>query len=222
MNPGSQFTESSVKSKTIQPQRNDYPIALGVSPPPGWQSRAVSSWRRFVGPGLGVLVVATLLGWFIFQGPGARFFRSLNYNSEIGLVTIADSINVTPVPVPKHDIDKSGIHEQSATDVESKQKPIGPSNSNDTPPTFQHIQTIFQSKCANCHSMKKQKGGLDLSTLAKVMKGGESGPAIVAGKPIDSPLWDALDMDRMPPDKKKRLTATEKEQVKRWIEGGAR
>jgi Planctomycete cytochrome C len=51
-------------------------------------------------------------------------------------------------------------------------------------PSFQDaVRPLFQAKCLRCHGEKARKADLDLSTPAGILKGGESGPAIVPGKP---------------------------------------
>ena len=60
------------------------------------------------------------------------------------------------------------------------------------------IRPLLVEHCYECHSgkAKKTKGGLRLDSRAGWTKGGESGPAIVPGKPDDSLLirgvryWD--------------------------------
>ena len=52
------------------------------------------------------------------------------------------------------------------------------------------VRPVLAEHCFKCHSAdaKKLKGGLLLDHRAGVMKGGDSGPAIVSGKPADSCL----------------------------------
>src|SRR5207244_156434 len=56
------------------------------------------------------------------------------------------------------------------------------------------IRPILVEHCYACHSRqaKKQSGGLLLDTRAAVRKGGDTGPAIVPGKPDDSLLIQAV------------------------------
>ena len=63
------------------------------------------------------------------------------------------------------------------------------------------------------------KGKLDLSRRDAAFAGGESGPAIVAGRPAESLLWEYVDGDEMPP--KPPLSAAEKAVLKAWIAAGA-
>ena len=49
------------------------------------------------------------------------------------------------------------------------------------------IRPIFKTHCFHCHGEEgKTKGGLDLRLKRLLTKGGETGPAIVAGKPDSS------------------------------------
>ncbi len=50
------------------------------------------------------------------------------------------------------------------------------------------IRPLLQANCSKCHGGAKQKGGLDLRSVASTLRGGESGPAIVPQKPGDSLL----------------------------------
>ena len=56
------------------------------------------------------------------------------------------------------------------------------------------IRPVFASKCYECHSAeaKKLKAGFRLDNLEGVLKGGESGPAVVPGDPAKSLLFKAV------------------------------
>jgi hypothetical protein len=81
------------------------------------------------------------------------------------------------------------------------------------------IAPILIRRCLDCHSGADAKGKLDLSRRASAFAGGESGEAIVAGKPDDSPLWEKVEAGEMPP--KSPLADAEKAAIKGWIAGGA-
>ena len=56
-------------------------------------------------------------------------------------------------------------------------------------PVFESdIQPVLADKCGKCHSDKVQKGGLDLSSIAGIRQGGESGEAAVTDTVDDSLL----------------------------------
>ncbi len=85
------------------------------------------------------------------------------------------------------------------------------------------VKPLLDSRCITCHGAEKQKGGLRLDSRAAAIKGGESGPAVVPGKPGESLLLDAVLHSRkelkMPP--KEKLTVTDITVLKRWIRDGA-
>jgi mono/diheme cytochrome c family protein len=88
------------------------------------------------------------------------------------------------------------------------------------------VSPIFKEKCTGCHGAEKQKGGLRLDSHEAVLKGGENGPAVVAGDPAKSPLYQAITLGKdkdghMPPPKKAQLTEDEIAKIKAWIEKGA-
>ena len=90
-------------------------------------------------------------------------------------------------------------------------------------PVFQSdIQPLFSRKCGKCHSGKVQKGGLDLSTMRGIRRGGESGDASVADSVDDSLLWQMIDGGDMPPEGQPMLTDKERALIRTWIAGGAR
>src|SRR4051812_3615466 len=72
------------------------------------------------------------------------------------------------------------------------------------------VRPILVKHCYACHSAearakKKLRGGLLLDTREGLLKGGDSGPAVVPGKPGDSLLIKALRHDgdlKMPKDSK--------------------
>lgn len=85
------------------------------------------------------------------------------------------------------------------------------------------VRPVLVEKCVSCHGSDKQKGGLRLDTRDAVLKGGERGTAIVAGKPKESLLLTALahtDKDlKMPPSGK--LPDRELAALTKWVELGA-
>ncbi|MGE3806274.1 MAG: PSD1 and planctomycete cytochrome C domain-containing protein [Gemmataceae bacterium] len=87
------------------------------------------------------------------------------------------------------------------------------------------VQPMLQLKCLGCHGEeKKLRGGLDLRTRAAMLKGGDSGPALVPGNAEKSPLYQAILRTGdvvMPPKESVKLTAEETADLKKWIEAGA-
>lgn len=85
------------------------------------------------------------------------------------------------------------------------------------------VRPILQRHCIGCHQPAKRGGELLLTGHASLVKGGETGPGLVAGKPDESLLIKSLlaqDMDLMP--KGGPALPTESiEIMKKWIEQGA-
>lgn len=85
------------------------------------------------------------------------------------------------------------------------------------------VRPLLVARCQECHGEKKQKAGLRLDGRADVLKGGETGPAIVAGKPDESLLISAVryadENLQMPP--KERLTGSEVAVLEKWVALGA-
>ena len=92
------------------------------------------------------------------------------------------------------------------------------------------IAPLFQEKCLACHGKDegKIKGGYDMRTAAKAFEGGDSGkPAIVRGKPDESPLYLAVtrahedDWKPMPPKEADKLYTEQIAWIKEWIAAAA-
>jgi mono/diheme cytochrome c family protein len=87
------------------------------------------------------------------------------------------------------------------------------------------IRPVLEASCVQCHGVEKQKGGLRLDSPALAFKGGESGPAIIAGKPAESLFLKLVqlpkgDDDVMPP-KGDPLTKEQVATFTQWIQEGA-
>lgn len=86
------------------------------------------------------------------------------------------------------------------------------------------IRPVLVEQCYNCHAgdATKLKGGLRLDSKAAWQKGGDSGPAIVPGKPNEGTLLKALrytDGLQMPP--KGKLPDAVIADFEKWIRDGA-
>lgn len=87
------------------------------------------------------------------------------------------------------------------------------------------VQPIFVKHCYKCHSAEaeKIKGGLLLDSREGLLKGGETGTALVPGDPDNSKLVIAVrhtDPDlRMPP--KEKLSDAEIAAIEEWVKAGA-
>jgi mono/diheme cytochrome c family protein len=84
------------------------------------------------------------------------------------------------------------------------------------------VRPLLSANCFECHGPKKQKGGLRLDSRAALLTGGDSGPAIVPGKPEASLLIMAINYaatPQMPP--KGKLKANQIAALTTWIQQGA-
>ncbi|UUO08858.1 hypothetical protein M4951_11200 [Blastopirellula sp. J2-11] len=99
-----------------------------------------------------------------------------------------------------------------------------------TPVQFeQEILPIFRQSCLACHSDSERNGGLVLETPQAMLAGGDSGPAIVAGKGAESLLLQLAahqEESFMPPPDNDVNAPTLKSQelglIRLWIDQGAR
>jgi hypothetical protein len=100
-----------------------------------------------------------------------------------------------------------------------------------TPAALDHfekkVRPVLVEHCYSCHSAeaeakKKLRGGLRLDTREAVLTGGDTGPALVPGKPGESLLLKTLRYDgdvKMPP--KGKLPDSVIADVEKWIKDGA-
>jgi hypothetical protein len=83
------------------------------------------------------------------------------------------------------------------------------------------VRPLLVEHCQTCHGEKKVRGGLKLTSRAHILKGGDSGPAAVPGKPEKSLLVQAVryhDALRMPP--KQKLPDRDAAVLARWVQLG--
>jgi WD40 repeat protein len=88
---------------------------------------------------------------------------------------------------------------------------------------YRDIRPIFNSDCNACHKPEKNKGELDMTNFAALVKGGKHGAAIVPGDPSKSKLVEMISGDD--PDMPKDGDPLKKEQVSlisQWIKQGAK
>ncbi|HEV8549834.1 MAG TPA: c-type cytochrome domain-containing protein [Polyangiaceae bacterium] len=92
-----------------------------------------------------------------------------------------------------------------------------------TPAAAKSATAILSEHCAKCHGPEKQKSKLRVDSLAALLAGGKSGPAVVPGNPSGSALIQALalplgDDKHMPPAKEPQLDPTEIRTLSSFVE----
>lgn len=91
------------------------------------------------------------------------------------------------------------------------------------------VLPLLRANCLPCHNQTRAQAELVLETSATMLKGGDSGPALVPGQPDESLLFRTAahlerDLVMPPPDNKvnaRALTPDELGLLRRWIEQGA-
>jgi Protein of unknown function (DUF1553)/Protein of unknown function (DUF1549)/Planctomycete cytochrome C len=84
------------------------------------------------------------------------------------------------------------------------------------------VRPVLAARCWRCHGPEQHKGGLRLDSADGVATGGDSGPVVVAGKPEESRLIQAVHYAgdlKMPP--KGRLNDAEAAELTEWVRTGA-
>jgi WD40 repeat protein len=94
---------------------------------------------------------------------------------------------------------------------------------------YRDVYPFLKSNCVGCHNKTTTKARLNMETPELMLKGGESGPALVPGKGEESLVVAASshlkDMEMPPPDNKsgaRNLSAAEIATLKLWIDQGAK
>lgn len=89
---------------------------------------------------------------------------------------------------------------------------------------LKQVKPVLRERCFACHGALKQEGGLRLDTAALAIKGGDSGPAIVARDLEASQLLQRItakdEAERMPPEGEP-LKPAEIAAIREWIASGA-
>ena len=93
--------------------------------------------------------------------------------------------------------------------------------------TDRDVLPILQARCVACHGKREQRGGLDLRTRETRVAGGDSGPALVPGKPDESLIIQKIEAGEMPPPDLqydyavRNATDAEVATLREWVADGA-
>lgn len=94
--------------------------------------------------------------------------------------------------------------------------------------SFQITQTraleVLINRCDACHGSARVRGGLRLSAVEDILRGGNDGPAAIAGDPAGSPIVERMrrpieQRGHMPPSDRPQPTEDEIKLVEEWIRG---
>jgi hypothetical protein len=86
----------------------------------------------------------------------------------------------------------------------------------------EQVKPLLRKHCGACHNEERHRGGLDVTTRDAVLRGGDSGKVVQAGKPGASLLYlltTQVEAPHMPPNGRK-LSPPELDLIRGWIEGG--
>src|SRR5262245_54808015 len=86
------------------------------------------------------------------------------------------------------------------------------------------IRPVLIENCSECHGAKKQTMKLRLDSRAGMLRGGESGPAVVPHDPVNSLLIQAVRHQRglkMPPPPHQKLATQVVADLVEWVRMGA-
>ena len=84
------------------------------------------------------------------------------------------------------------------------------------------VRPIFKTHCFQCHGENNvMEGGLDLRLNRFIQKGGENGPATIAGNHKESLIWQRVSSGAMPPEDN-NLSPQEIRIIEQWIQQGAK
>jgi len=87
------------------------------------------------------------------------------------------------------------------------------------------ILPVLGDKCIFCHGNRRARGNLNLSSMALILEGGTSGPALVDGDPQASLLIQRITLPlehehHMPPEGQYQLEGNEEELLVWWVSNG--
>ncbi len=121
-------------------------------------------------------------------------------------------VSVIPAPAAKPNATNAGTTASTATP---------PASLFET-----QIRPILDKHCVSCHKPSKHKADLRMDTYELLMKGGESGPPVVAGSLEKSDLYRRItlpadDDEFMPTDGKPAFSQAQIKLIADWITAGA-
>ncbi|HIF31853.1 MAG TPA: hypothetical protein EYQ75_09340 [Planctomycetaceae bacterium] len=127
--------------------------------------------------------------------------------SRLSLVMMAVIVGFAPAPAP-----------DALAETEKKEQVLDPRYRED-------VQPLLTKYCVGCHNPEDAEGKLSLEDYTQLIRGGEHGAALVAGRAEASRLIRVLTGQaepRMPPEDNERPTDREIDVLVRWVNAGAK
>lgn len=182
--------------------------------------------RLHLWTGIGVAVVSVLLYWV--QGAGRLVVYRLGLLVALGLMAVTSHLGGTLTHgkgyLTRHAPEPLRAWLGSAG---AKLVSGGAAGVSDDAVVYEaYVRPILERTCVSCHGPEKSKAGLRCDTVAAMREGGDTGPAITAGKAAESLLIQRIllpleDDEHMPPDGKPQPTPDELAVLRWWIDSGA-
>ena len=189
----------------------------------GFTGRSAFAHRAL---GTGVAIVATL-AWLLQSRAHAAFerVRAALAVALIVLITLTGHFGGNLTHGDTYLVEFAPDSIRRLAGLEVARAPVA--KVGDADPYLDVVRPIFAARCFSCHNADKRRGGLNLATLADVMKGGKDGAVIVAGSSKDSDLFRRISLpadarDVMPAEGKTPLTPEQAAIIGWWIDGGAK
>ena len=95
----------------------------------------------------------------------------------------------------------------------------------EAPDYTRDVAPVLRKYCAGCHNAEEANGEFRLDSYAQLFKGGDNGPALIAGDEKVSRMVRMLTGDiepQMPPEDEAQPTADEIALITKWIDAGAK
>ncbi len=86
-----------------------------------------------------------------------------------------------------------------------------------------HVRQVLVDRCVKCHGGKETESGFDLTDRDRLLKGGDSGPAVLLGRGRDSRLYQLVTHAKEPkmPFQGRKLPEETAKHLAEWIDLGA-
>ncbi|MDB4676692.1 PSD1 and planctomycete cytochrome C domain-containing protein [bacterium] len=117
--------------------------------------------------------------------------------------------------------------EQIKSWIQANHARLREASSSEKPKSIHDVLPTLLLRCVSCHGAQRTDGGLDLRTHASIIKGGESGSALVKGRPDESLLIRRVESQACPPGHLllkffvRRPSKAEINLLRDWIKAGA-